>query len=274
MGSYEIDKGNRKIIMKHDVGFFSNCTITLRALMEESRQSKHFFSLDTSKQWTYYKDNDEDVFGKFFKVSDDKFEILDEKFSKSNDEDQFSNYGQINYHIVNPFVKKYFSLSDEVKEIEKKFIEKYKIELDKTICVLYRGNDKCKETNLPSYEDMDIKLNNLVEKYPNHKILIQSDEIEFCDFMLKYKNSFVIDEVEKINKTKENAIQHIIPIGNKVVNAQKFLSVMSIMSKCDVVLLNSGNVGMWVCLLRGSFKNVFQFLNPKKPHDFYWIYKD
>lgn len=271
MGSYTIDWENKKIIMHHDVGFFSNCTITLRALMEETRQSKTFFSIDTSKQWSYYKDSNEDIYNKFFETSEEIFEVTDEKFSKSNDEDQFSDYGLINYNVVNPFVKKYFKLNQEVKNIEKKIIQKYQIEFDKTICVLYRGNDKCKETNLPTYEDMDIKLSNIVEKYPNHKILIQSDEIEFCDFMLKYKNSFVIDEVEKINKTKENAIQHIIPIGNKVSNAQKFLSVMSIMSKCDVVLLNSGNVGMWVCLLRGDFKNVYQFLNPKKPHDFYWI---
>jgi hypothetical protein len=271
MGHYVIDEENTKLILNHDVGFYSNCTINLRSIIWECVKIKKFYSIDTSRQWSRYKDYDGDVYSKFFKVTDDNFEIVDFDFTNDKEEEQFSDYRLINFDFVTPFVKKYFSLSDEVIEIENQLIDKYNINFHNTIAVLYRGNDKCKETNIPTYEDMDIKLHDVVKTYPNYKILIQSDEIEFCDFMIKYNNSFIIKEIEKINKTKDNPIQHFIPVGSKVRNAQTFLAIMSIISKCNIVILNSGNVGMWTCLLRGHVKNVHQYLNPKKHNNFYWI---
>jgi len=139
---------------------------------------------------------------------------------------------------------------------------------------LYRGNDKSKETILPSYEEMDIELRELKNRYPDFKIILQSDEIEFCDFMKKYENSIIFEEVEKINKTNDFAIQHKVTNDKKILNSQIFLAIMSIISKTKFVILNSGNVGMWVCLFRGSNKNVHQYLNPKKPHKNYWFIND
>jgi predicted O-methyltransferase YrrM len=263
---------NELIKVQHDAGFFSVCNINLKTVIGYYSNNHKFCSLDTSEQWNWYKDEPIDVYSKFFKFDKNEFSISPQNFSDSNDEDQFSDYRLINYDFVSPFVKKYFSFSDEVKEIEKNLIQKYNIDLNNTISVCYRGNDKIKETNLPTYEEIEEQLNNLLLKYPNKKVIIQSDELEFCDFMSQKNDNFIIfDEIEKISKTPYAAIQYTIPIGRKIENAQTFLAIMSIISKSEYVILNSGNVGLWVCLFRGDSKKVFQYINHKGSDNPIWI---
>jgi len=70
----------------------------------------------------------------------------------------------------------------------------------------------------------------------------------------------LIEETKKLNKTT-NAVQYTIPKGSRLENAQTFLSVMSLISDCSDVILNSGNVGLWICLFRKNSDNVSQYLN-------------
>jgi hypothetical protein len=270
--TYKIDESGEKIELLHNVGFYSICTQNLRAIVDATYVHNKFFKLDCSSQWSFYKNNDEDVYPKFFKTTDDEFDIEGyEVFTFSDKEEQFSDYKQLNYNCLNKFVKKYFSLSDEVSQIEEELVKKYNINFDETIAVLYRGNDKCKETYIPTYEEMDKKMYDLKQKYPNHRILLQSDEKEFCNHFTFFGGSFVIDEVEKMDRDPTKPIQHVIPHEIRVVSAQRFLAVMSIISKCKTVILNSGNVGMWVCLLRGNSEGVHQYLHPKMWDNYYWI---
>jgi hypothetical protein len=67
-----------------------------------------------------------------------------------------------------------------------------------------------------------------------------------------------------------NAIQYTVPTGSKVTNAQTFLAIMLIMSKCDSIVINSGNIGLWTCLYRGNNKKVHQFLHPKNSTEKNW----
>lgn len=242
-------------------GFFSNCNEILRSTISTCVKNNCLFELDLSNCWSWYKDNqNDDVYEKFFKPNSKNFEIIQGNFLTVGQGDQYSNYKLINYDFVNPFVEKYFTLSDEVMFIVDELVVKYNIDFEKTIAVLYRGNNKINETNIPSYENVNTKLSEIKDNYPNHKIIIQSDEQEFCDFMLTHKNSFVFHESIKTNRSPSSHIIQVVPQGYKVYNAQIFLAIMFIISKCDVVLLNSGNVGMWSCLFRGNAKNVYQYL--------------
>ena len=58
------------------------------------------------------------------------------------------------------------------------------------------------------------------------------------------------------------AVQFYIRPGQKILHAQYFLAIMQILSKCSNVILNSGNVGLWICLFRGNMDNVTQYLSP------------
>jgi hypothetical protein len=260
------------IKVNHDAGFFSVCNINLHNVVGYYCNNQKFCVLDTSEQWNWYKDKEEDLYNKFFKFQNIKFNLEPQPIIFSEKEDQFSNYKLINHSFVSHFIAKYFYLSDEVLEIKQNLLDKYNLLPEQLLSVCYRGNDKLKETNLPTYQEMLDKINNVLSENPNLKVLIQSDEKDFCDYMKNVNNNFiVIDEIEKINKNDYAAIQHTIPIGNKVKNAQKFLAIMSIISDSKKVILNSGNVGMWTCFFRGNSENVYQYLNTKEENIPIWF---
>lgn len=260
------------IKMQHDAGFFSVCNINLKTAIGYYSNNKSFCYLDTESQWNFYKDVSENIYNKFFDFQSNEFDLEVKRFTESDDEDQFSDYSLINYDFVFPFVKKYFSPCNDVVTLKNELISKYGLDLSQTIALCYRGNDKSRETNLPTYQEMEEKLQEITQKYPSHKILIQSDENEFYNhFKQKYENLIIIDEVYKINKNPHTSIQYNIPSGEKIKNAQIFLGIMLIMSESNVVILNSGNVGLWVCLFRGNNKNVHQYLSPKNSTEKYWF---
>lgn len=259
----------------HSSGFFSCSTIRLRSIIYYYTQTGKFPIVDSSSQWVDYKDNNEDVTNYFFKSIEIEKEINFSEFSESGG-DQFNDYSKINYQDVNFFVEKYFSPSDEVLKIKNDIINSYNIDVDKTISVCYRGNDKVNETKIPSYDEILLKIIEIKSKYPTHRLLIQSDEIEFCDFILdKFPDSLIIKETKKINKTTTNLVgnvQRSTPVGERVRTAQIFLAVMYLMSETSHVIMNSGNVGLWICLFRGNSNNISQYLN-KDSYTLYNIYE-
>jgi hypothetical protein len=237
-----------------NAGFFSCCTDILRQLTKYHYENKILPFLDSSEQWELYKDNgiddvsvfwfglvksktEGDITSEFFNRIEDFNDFENENFStdclypKVCNEDQYIPYNLINYNYTNKIIDTYFTPSDKVINLYNDLIVKYNIDINKTISVLYRGNDKRLETNLPSYDEMLQKILELKSEFPNHKILIQSDEIDFCNYI---KNNLpeviIINETKKISKS-DTAIQYTLSKGERLQTAQTFLSVMMIISK-------------------------------------------
>lgn len=277
-----------------NAGFFSCCTNILREVTRFHHKNNILPVLDSSEQWELYKDNGiEDTRVYWFRIVQSKTEgdISNRLFSRKNDidefvfenfsntiiypkvcnDDQYNNYKEINYNYTNKIVDTYFQVSDEVKELSNKIITKYGIDVNNTIAVLYRGNDKSLETNLPSYEDMLEKILEVKNNFPDKKIFIQSDEIEFCKFIrCNISEVLIIDETKKINKSK-NAVQYTLRKGERLIYAQTFLAVLLIISNCSRIILNSGNVGLWACLYRKKFDGIHQYLSRLHTNNKIWI---
>lgn len=259
----------RKPILKvtHNAGFFSCCTIRLMEIINFHCKNGILPVVDSSQQWESYKDSNLDITEQLFK-NKIKIDDFEPSFMINSDyENQFSNYDLINYDYVNKLVERYFTPSNEIISLISDLIKKYNINLDKTITVCYRGNDKFRETILPTYEEMLLKIEEVLILNPTYNILLQTDEIEFQEIVKnKFSNVFTIDETKKINKSN-TAVQYTIRLGERLNNAKIFLAVMCIMSKTSKIILNSGNVGMWLCLFRGSTKGVYQYLNHMNTND-------
>tara|TARA_R110002012_G_scaffold15562_4_gene61690 strand:+ start:5793 stop:6635 length:843 start_codon:yes stop_codon:yes gene_type:complete len=257
------DKGGKLVIM-HSSGFFSCCSIRLRKIINWFNEHEKMPIVDSSNQWQMYKDTQEDVSTKFFTTTNIDIKYTNHiDFSTDTIEDQVSNYSLINFNKVGNFIKKYFTVSDKVKILERQLIDKYQLDVDKTIAVCYRGTDKKTEINIPTYHEMFDKIQAIQLQYPNHKLLIQSDEKEFIDASkIEFPNHIHFHESIKVS-SNQKAVQFYITPGDRVYNAQLFLAIMQILSKCSKVILNSGNVGMWVCLFRNNTSGVSQYLKSK-----------
>ena len=245
----------------HNAGFFSCCTVRLKAILNYYNNYDVLpVCVDSSQLWNSYKDMDGDITYSLFNniggeclPSEKEINFLN--YDSGNDE-QFSDYSKINYKGLKFFIDKYFSLSYAVEETKQFLIKKYKIDVSKTIAVYFRGGDKEVETILPSHDEMLWKLKDVKTKYPDYKIIIQSDEKDFYDSAFFpphfFYNLIIFDEIYTPDK------------WNKLQQLKYFLAIVSIISDCHSVIMNSGNVAMWICLLRGNAINVSQYLNIKK----------
>lgn len=253
---------NGTLVVAHDAGFFSCCTIRLRKIIQYYQHFGRLPHVDSSMQWSKYKDRERDVTHEYFMpYKPFLMAVKDISFTSDSREDQFSDYRNINYTALQPLLNAYFFPSQQVVNAFEALINKYNINPSNTIAVLYRGNDKRKETPPPSYDSIIYQLDKVVKQNPEHTILIQTDEIEFFQhFKQLYPKSVHFHEATMVHQDQE-AVQNHIDRSQSITHAVNFLSILLILSRCKHVVTNSGNVSMWLCLYRGSANNVHQFLD-------------
>ena len=175
---------------------------------------------------------------------------------------QFENYHNINYSIITPFIKKYFTLSNDIRNIILQIEQKYNIDYENTCCIFYRGNDKSTETTIPSYDTMYEKILSL--NISDKKILLQSDETEFFEYFTKKLPNHIIfnDKIKHIRK-KKTSINHITDCNTKFILVKNFLAIVYIMSKCKYIVCTSGNISIWITYFRENSNNIYHYLNDK-----------
>lgn len=271
-----------KLITSHNktAGFFSNCSVRLAKIIDffnsENKLPKH---IDSSKQFRNYKENvddqNEDLAKYFFEENQTK-----EVFSRCDYSVaiQSQDYKKINFDKITPFVRTFFSPSIIIRNIIETLEKKYTIDHDNTCSVYYRGNDKETETELADYEEFFNKTEEILQKNPQIKFLIQTDELEFAEaFKQRFPNSFWFDEMSMINHDPKSSVHHSIPRNKRKEHASYFFAVVLIMSKTKHIITYSGNCGMWAVLYRGNAENVYQYLKTKNritqklTCDFGWI---
>jgi len=281
---YTINNNNNslevEIFNKTNGGIFSTTTIILKsimaifALIEKEPDvlitKTMYFKYNYLENHDNYLKSDNDIYNIFFKINKElKIEdyiIVNLKGENIINDEQFINYKNINYRLQIPFIKKYFEPSDEIKNIiyniEKNYINKYNYE---NICVLfYRGNDKNRETNICSYEDIILKAKEIMKLNPNIIFLLQSDELEFIKKLsIEFSNSFYFDEnlSKPINKDLLTNNVNILPKFERFEYGKKYIAITQVMSKCKYVVCTSGNCSIWIAYYRGNANNIFQYLN-------------
>ena len=177
---------------------------------------------------------------------------------------QYTDYMKLDYKGLSPFIQKYFTPSEEIREIIGDIEAKYTVDYQ-NICVLfYRGNDKATETELPNYEDYILRGKQLLEKQPTLQFLVQSDETEFIEAMeAAFPGKCLVfqDEIRHIPKSL-TTVDKVFKDDN-FKYSKYYLAITIIMSKCKYVICGLGNCSMWIALFRGSFLNVQQFQKSK-----------
>ena len=266
-----------KLIITHNSGFFSCCSIKLSKIIEYINNYKKTPDIiDSTGQFLNYKTRHQyeqnlDISTHFFNLN--KFINIEEEenitLTSDNKELQFSNYKLINFHQLKPLIDKYFDPSIKIKEKISMIEKKYKIDYNNTICLFYRGNDKSRETNLPTYSEFNNKLKNIIEK--ESQILIQSDETGFLNYFQKLypKRSLIFkDEIRHISKSDMTVENLKLPrqqsVEQKLDFTYNFIAIVIIMSKCKKIILTSGNISQFIAFYRNNSKNIHQYLSPKE----------
>lgn len=265
--------GSELVITHFDkTGLFSNCSVMLGKIIDfYNEYEREPNSIDTSKLFKHYKknfnDDNEDITNRFFRNHNETKSFHYDKNNKNTEyhfsKTQYSNYKLINHSKYKNFIDKYFYPSNEIFE-RINFIEnKYNIDYD-NICVLfYRGNDKCIETFICDYDRYIEIANKILNKNPSIKFLIQSDETEFIETILKEfpNNSFYFkDEIIHIKKdiTDCNTFRN-----DNYIYGYLFFAIIIIISRCKIVVCNTTNCSLWIALYRNHCNDFYQDFNNK-----------
>jgi hypothetical protein len=249
------------IIVTHNAGFFSCCSVKLNAIIHYINLNfKLPDSVDSSRQFSMYKKDHNDITFDFFKK--DNHVPIQYPINYHRDY-QFMNYSKLDYQHIIPIVKKYFSPSDKILTIVECIKTKYNIDYNNTIAVYYRGTDKYTETQLASFDIFYTKIKELNDLHVDKKILIQTDTSQFIDYIhtKKLKNIVIIKEnsTSYTNKGIHNEKTRVENYHDMLILFSTFI----VLSKCNYIICSSGNCSIWMMFYRENSKNVFQFLNDK-----------
>ena len=257
-------KNNNTLYCGANHGFFSNCTVTLQSLIELHNKNLTLSKIDFSSAFCDYKTPEQnqrniDLYPYYFKT--DLIKEITKKDKKILKQDHHGHYKHYDFYHLNPFIQRYFSLNQDILNIQNMLIEKYKIDLSKTIAVWYRGTDKYLEVQLaePSlYLNLAEELLGLI---PDVKILIQTDQKQVRDlFINHFKDRCFFFEEMPVTDSKMISYR-----DSKLFNPNRFefgkllLAVTHLFSKCQIIVNHTGNVASWICLFRGNADSVFQF---------------
>lgn len=249
-------KGTLKI--NSGVGIFSCCTVRLECILGYfNLHHKTPKIVDSSNQFVFYKNNiNENISEDLFAQRDDiKIDWRGRPIlvTKSLDEQQFSNYQEICFREISPFIQKYFSPSKLILSKVELLKKASMIDYDNTCVIRFRGTDKEAETVQPSFNSVLEKALTIQAKYPSIRFAIQTDDQEFRSFIFRSLGDCCF-EVETSNWKGWS--------GNK--DYIDFYASIFLLSKCKYIITTSGNGELWMMLFRGHAEGVSQYLEHKE----------
>ena len=258
---------NISIIAKvyHTAGFFSCCSVRLCTIIKYFNTYKKLPEIvDTRSSFVLYKQYpQDDVVFNFFNYYNNETTIeYKNKIIIDENNFQFTNYKDVKYEIILPFVKKYFSPCENINNLYTDLLNKYEIDFSNCVAVYYRGTDKYIETNLGSFDLYYNEINKIINQHENIKILIQSDSQQFIKYIEnKLDNNKLIIINENKTSIKNIGIHYENSPAENNQDIKYLLATALIISKCKYIICNSGNVSIWIMYFRGNANNVIQYLN-------------
>ncbi len=250
-----------RLTTQHDGGFFSCCSVRLHFLIEFFNKYKSIPGTYVTKKYfeCNKRDPEEDLTFHYFKHYDYNNEPIEyTKDIEFKEWFQYKIFNTLDLEGLKPFIIKYFTPTDVILDLQRLIEKKYKLDFD-NICVLfYRGNDKATEMDLPPIDFYIEYGNQMLEKNPNIKFLIQSDETNFINQMKEeFPNNVVFyDEIRHMYK--KNSTVNVVFKETNYEYSLLYYAITLIMSKCKYIICNAGNCSLWIVFYRGNCDNIVQ----------------
>ena len=260
-----------------DYGFFSTFTLMMTSLMVVYKKFKKTpIKIDGKFLLRKLKrDADIDMYHYFFHI-DESIDInFDEELPVPfSPDDQHTIYSEKYTKYYQPFFKKYFNINDNIQNKIKILQEKYNVNQENTISVIYRDSDKWTDMggfNYISAGGYFRKCKEIIESEeirPN--VIIQSENSGVIKIFHEAFGSTFFTETSLGNSSE---IYPPIPINDdiKLEWSEYYVASLWILSKCKHVITYTGNSSFFVYLNRGTTKNFIQEITFTKNYNEFFV---
>lgn len=240
-------------------GFYSNQTqaflSTLILLSHGILPDKIDYSMGFKR---FKSDPERDIFPDFYRINPDQEVTPKNIILPDENRKQFEIY---DFEYYNQVVKRFFNPSGVVTDRWQMLTEKYDIDPEKTVSVLYRGTDKCTEVRLASPEAYLDVVKQILDQTPANRVLVQTDQTQVLDYFKSELGNMVVSFSETPSTSGKDAMNTVMENEGKDTMdwMQWFDAALRCVAECAYVVNHTGNCGLWMNLYRGNVDNVFQF---------------
>ena len=240
-------------------GFYSNQTqaflSTLILLSHGILPDKIDYSMGFKR---FKSDPERDIFPDFYRINPDQEVTPKNIILPDENRKQFEIY---DFEYYNQVVKRFFNPSGVVTDRWQMLTEKYDIDPEKTVSVLYRGTDKCTEVRLASPEAYLDVVKQILDQTPANRVLVQTDQTQVLDYFKSELGNIVVSFSETPSTSGKDAMNTVMENEGKDTMdwMQWFDAALRCVAECAYVVNHTGNCGLWMNLYRGNVDNVFQF---------------
>jgi hypothetical protein len=262
-GSYNLRDGT--LFCSFQSGFFSTCSVTLWHIAEVLKRTGEMPQrIDFSRAFRWFRNaqqtsNASDMYPLFFSPG-----AIDATRGLTwlPRVRYHGLYCWIDYRRFNLVMQRYFQPSEKAREFQSKWIARYDINLAKTIAVIYRGTDKGTELALASPLAYVDQAKTILERHPDFRILIQTDELAVRDLFVEEFGSRCFF-IEDMPVSRHGVVVHELDDASLQRDRGEFgvmlVAVAELLSRAAFVVNHTGNLALWVCLWRGHSRGVVQF---------------
>lgn len=241
-------------------GFYSNQTqaflSTLILLSHGIIPDKISYSMGFKR---FKSDPERDIFPDFYQIDTSvPVHLLKTVTLPDENRKQFELY---DFEYYNQVIRRFFNPSDLVLERKKFLLNKYNINPEETISVLYRGTDKYTEVRLGPPQAFLNATYQILNQTGAKKVLVQTDQTQVLEFFKQELGDIVVNFEETPSTSGKDAMNTVMENEGKDTMdwMQWFDSALRCVSDCAYVVNHTGNCGLWMNLYRGNVTNVFQF---------------
>lgn len=165
------------------------------------------------------------------------------------------------FDVYNQIRDRFFGPSEIIKERVQFLKNKYNINPEKTISVLYRGTDKGTELTLAHPQRYLELVQKLLKNNPEFKVLIQTDQTQVIELFCNQFGDKVIFFEETPSTTSNTAIWSLMEkSGSDSIDWSQWVdAALRCVAECKYLINHTGNVSFFTNLYRGNLKRVYQF---------------
>ena len=254
-------------------GFYSNIHQTFSAILTLMSHGIAPDIISYEHGFKSYKlDPSQDIYPLFHKPNPQQELPIWKNFPRTSANISSNNViSSLPFDEYSKILNRYFSPSDDIVAKIEYLKNKYQVNPDETIAIHYRGVDKFTEVDLATPEQYVNIVKNILEKHPNFRVLIQTDQTQALEYFLKEfgENAFYFDELPTTTRTGSDAKKIDMEFFHKrfdyaedvdpIPFTQMFDATIRLISTTKYVITHTGNGALFTILYRGNAKNVYQF---------------